>query len=208
MRYTRLRRQIESGTLIGTHGSPFLSSSPPTFEKRKRKGMSEEVKGEDESEEEIGGLKLENGGRGKRDVKGEKDRMVKEEEVSDFESSGSESEEWDSEDEVPLAKLRKAKLRGVPALQTLPTQLADGQRNIAPREPAGGYQGTVSGAAVPRLVPGGEGSVWEGMIPVGGVGVDSAFHGYGGWGNGFQGSNVGGLDQGLQIASGKPRKSV
>lgn len=169
--------------------------------------MGGEGKGEDESEEEIGGLKAESGGGGKNEVKGEKDRKVKEEEASEFESSGSGSEEWDSEDEVPLAKLRKAKLGGVPELQTLPTQLANGPRNVGGYGPAGGYRSTVSGAAVPRFVPGGEGRVWEGMIPVGGVGVDSAFHGYGDWGDEFQHS-VGGWDQNVLATNGKPRKSI
>lgn len=39
MRYTRLRRQIENGTLIGTHGTPFQRSPEKTydpFKKRKR----------------------------------------------------------------------------------------------------------------------------------------------------------------------------
>ncbi|PMD16573.1 hypothetical protein NA56DRAFT_649437, partial [Hyaloscypha hepaticicola] len=60
MRYTRLRRQIESGTLIGTHGTPFLSSSAdnpstsPTSNKRKRLGGSSGKDEEDESEADIG----------------------------------------------------------------------------------------------------------------------------------------------------------
>jgi hypothetical protein len=51
MRYTRLRRQIESGTLIGTHGTPFSSntapsssSSAPTTETIKKRKRSPAVK--------------------------------------------------------------------------------------------------------------------------------------------------------------------
>lgn len=37
MRYTRLRRAIESGTLIGTHGTPFQGGADKTAEARKKR---------------------------------------------------------------------------------------------------------------------------------------------------------------------------
>ena len=40
MRYTRLRRAIESGTLIGTHGTPFQGGAEKSLEvRKKRKGL-------------------------------------------------------------------------------------------------------------------------------------------------------------------------
>lgn len=36
MRYTRLRRQIEGGTLFGTHGTPFAEKMPSEMRKRAR----------------------------------------------------------------------------------------------------------------------------------------------------------------------------
>jgi len=42
MRYTRLRRQIENGTLIGTHGIPFQRGADKAIETpRKRKRLFE-----------------------------------------------------------------------------------------------------------------------------------------------------------------------
>lgn len=43
MRYTRLRRAIESGTLIGTHGTPFQGGADKIAEgRKKRKKISDE----------------------------------------------------------------------------------------------------------------------------------------------------------------------
>ena len=47
MRYTRLRRAIEGGTLIGTHGTPFQGGQEKVAEgdrKRKKPWLSDEVK--------------------------------------------------------------------------------------------------------------------------------------------------------------------
>lgn len=131
MRYTRLRRQIESGTLIGTHGTPFTGSADKIFEastKRKRAGgvnkSSEDARQDEELVErksrgrdskrsgvddgkENGtetGRKMARGKGGGKD----KEVQVKEEQESDFSSTSSDFE--DSEDEIPLAKLRKARL--------------------------------------------------------------------------------------------------
>src|SRR5277367_1277587 len=49
MRYTRLRRQIEGGTLIGTHGTPFsgvAEKMSPEVRKRKRDSQPETGDGE------------------------------------------------------------------------------------------------------------------------------------------------------------------
>jgi hypothetical protein len=171
------------------------------------KGKGREEGDESESEAEIGAVKAESGGKMK--VKGEKDRKVKEEEGSDVESSSGESgsEAWGSEDELPLAKLRKPKLGLVPPQQTLPTrQLGEDMRKVGAYGGAGGYEGAISGVASQGFMPGREMSVWEGMIPVGRVGIDSSFTVYGGWGHGFQ-SGIG-WDQSLLATNGKPRKSV
>jgi hypothetical protein len=217
MRYTRLRRQIESGTLIGTHGTPFLSSSPHPEKQGKRKRV-DGAKGEEESEEEIGV---------KRELwkKEGKESKVKEETGSEFESSGSESEGWDSDDEVPLAKLRKAKLGLSSGAATRAYALSNGavqgpggvsqpqivqlQGMVGCGVTAGSsaFQSMLSVAAVPRCAPTVEGREWEGMIPVGNVGIDPSYAAYDGWGSGFQ-SGIGSWNQGLQATSGKPRKSV
>ena len=110
MRYTRLRRQIESGTLIGTHGTPFPSDkvvekNAEAGRKRKRLGpgkpersdVDEDAVERDESKKHA-----------KR-----KSVIKKEVEGSDgFESSGeSDSDFGDSEDEMPLAKLMKSRAK-------------------------------------------------------------------------------------------------
>jgi hypothetical protein len=128
MRYTRLRRQIESGTLIGTHGTPFSGSADKIYEastKRKRPNSSVK-KSDDETEDEEPqppnrkAKKSGNYEKGKRKRGGveaggentEKGKggevKVKEEGESEFESDDSSFE--DAEDEMPLAKLRKARL--------------------------------------------------------------------------------------------------
>lgn len=121
MRYTRLRRQIESGTLIGTHGTPFTGSADKIFEastKRKRGGgvkkSPENDDDETEDEESTDRKKIKRTGKkrdeGKRVGKGNGEHgvKVKEEQESVFESDESSFE--DSEDEMPLAKLRKSRL--------------------------------------------------------------------------------------------------
>jgi hypothetical protein len=121
MRYTRLRRQIESGTLIGTHGTPFPSDK--VVEKnaeagRKRKRLSPS-KG-------TGGDADEEGQNKPASKKGTQRKSVVKKEGSSsdgFESSGdSESDFGDSEDEMPLAKLMKSRGK---APDTLPSQTAE-----------------------------------------------------------------------------------
>jgi hypothetical protein len=116
MRYTRLRRQIESGTLIGTHGTPFPSEkvaekNAEAGRKRKRvspgKGSGGDSQGDTPDTDET-----------KKRAK--HTSVIKKEggEGEEFESSGdSESEFVDSEDEMPLAKLMKSRTRasgGIP----------------------------------------------------------------------------------------------
>jgi hypothetical protein len=226
MRYTRLRRQIESGTLIGTHGTPFLSSSADnpsaSSNKRKRLGGSSGRDDDDESEGDIG-LKNE------KSLKSEKEGKEHKIKIEDGESgweSGSEttgSEGWDSEDEIPLAKLRKARVSHPPpppapasitpissfTQHTIPANQAerqemlrnrDGVMYVSGKRGVGGQQ-TMHGASVPRYIPPSEGRAWAGMIPVGNAGLHSGL-GYRAYlGNGFAG--VGTWEQG-----GKPRKSV
>jgi hypothetical protein len=124
MRYTRLRRQIESGTLIGTHGTPFSGSADKIHEastKRKRgTNIKKSSDGDTEDDEplqrkgKVRGGANGKGEAGRRVNGGDKGRgkeklvKVKEEQESDFSSTSSDFE--DSEDEMPLAKLRKARL--------------------------------------------------------------------------------------------------
>lgn len=159
MRYTRLRRQIESGTLIGTHGTPFASSAASEkIAKRKRsceKENKKTVKAPEEKEKDDGDdVDAEGemddevvGGSGVM-LREETETKVKKEEESDgFRSEGhfedGESDDtvsWSSEDEVPLAKLRKVK-RGIPpALTQTQSQSSDA-----------GFRAEREGAPVPEV---------------------------------------------------------
>jgi hypothetical protein len=128
MRYTRLRRQIESGTLIGTHGTPFPSDKvveKNAEAKRKRKRLSPGDGTRNDADEE--GLEEdESKNRAKR-----KSVIKKEGDGSDrFETSeDSESEFADSEDEMPLAKLMKLRGKasdGLPKQRTEHVNIMDG----------------------------------------------------------------------------------
>jgi hypothetical protein len=99
MRYTRLRRQIETGTLIGTHGTPFQGGAEKIAEaqrKRRRSAGSSPLKGESGTTEpgDLAKNKILKAAGAKKDRNGES-----------MESVGT------SEDDVPLmerAKSRKA----------------------------------------------------------------------------------------------------
>jgi hypothetical protein len=113
MRYTRLRRQIESGTLIGTHGAPFTSATTvekiaEAGKKRKRTSSPSSVAKKYVVDKEKIDKKEIPTEQGKKVVVDTNFPMVKKEqrEGSTFDSSESD----DSEDEIPLAKLRKAKV--------------------------------------------------------------------------------------------------
>ncbi|KAE9371662.1 hypothetical protein N431DRAFT_559128 [Stipitochalara longipes BDJ] len=213
MRYTRLRRQIESGTLIGTHGTPFLSSpsssispnsptSPtsltfvnanhPEKQKKRKRGSGEEG-GE-------GLVKIDGEGNGGGCVvrEEEKEGKIK---VEDGESDGFESgsDGWDSEDEVPLAKLRKGQL-SASVQQTLSHAATSGSYGYDNGSATGsGSERTYEGAQIRSYVPASESRAWTGMIPVGNSGIQQGYPAY--WGNGFSG--VGAWEH-----NEKPRKSV
>ncbi|KFY52314.1 hypothetical protein V497_08556 [Pseudogymnoascus sp. VKM F-4516 (FW-969)] len=85
MRYTRLRRQIESGTLIGTHGTPFQKGGGEGRGKRKRDGGT----GDDEE-----GVM----GQVEREVKTENKDSV------DGDEADAVEERVSSDDDTPLAK--------------------------------------------------------------------------------------------------------
>lgn len=132
MRYTRLRRQIESGTLIGTHGTPFPSDkvvekNAEAGRKRKRLSPGKDVK--NEASEDMGGRKKNTKSKSiiKKEGKGS----------GEFESSGeSESDFEDSEDEMPLAKLMKSRMKPSDALPNRMAErgnLADGAEAPGPR---------------------------------------------------------------------------
>ena len=103
MRYTRLRRQIESGTLIGTHGTPFAGGAEKNAEalkKRQRSVLPTEKPTErkaNEDDEEMPGKGFRRGF-----------NLVKNEDSSEYETDAEDS--GDCEDEIPLAKLRRAKM--------------------------------------------------------------------------------------------------
>jgi hypothetical protein len=128
MRYTRLRRQIESGTLIGTHGTPFPSDKvveKNAEAKRKRKRLSPGNDTRNDADEE-GLQEDESKNRAKR-----RSVIKKEGDGSDrFETSeDSESEFADSEDEMPLAKLMKLRGKasdGLPKQRTEHVNIMDG----------------------------------------------------------------------------------
>jgi hypothetical protein len=97
MRYTRLRRQIEGGTLIGTHGTPFAEKIPSKMRKRTR-----------DSQAEVG----EEGQPAVFAKTSSPDRKIKSEpeEFSDrYETDFSEGN--NSEDEMPLAKRRQDRVK-------------------------------------------------------------------------------------------------
>ena len=103
MRYTRLRRQIESGTLIGTHGTPFAGGAEKNakaLKKRRRSGLPIEKpikRKANEDDEEMLGKGFKRGF-----------NLVKNEYSSEYETDAEDS--GDCEDEIPLAKLRRAKM--------------------------------------------------------------------------------------------------
>ncbi|TAQ85451.1 hypothetical protein B7494_g6230 [Chlorociboria aeruginascens] len=96
MRYTRLRRQIESGTLIGTHGTPFTGGAEKIAEalKKRKRSSGQEGHKNDDDEDDIPIPKERKPGK----------NVIKDEDSDEFETDGSE-ESGDSEDEMPLAKL-------------------------------------------------------------------------------------------------------
>ena len=95
MRYTRLRRQIEGGTLIGTHGTPFSGlAEKMSPEARKRKRDSQPETGEGEPP----------GVFAKTTSPDQKIKSEPEDFSERYETDSSEGE--DSEDEMPLAKRR------------------------------------------------------------------------------------------------------
>ncbi|CZR63180.1 uncharacterized protein PAC_13077 [Phialocephala subalpina] len=105
MRYTRLRRQIESGTLIGTHGTPFASPAVPEEDKKVR-GEAKKRKRTIKREEGVTQF----------DNYDEEDKKIKNEESSGYESDSSvESGTEESEDEMPLAKLSKKHMATSPS---------------------------------------------------------------------------------------------
>ncbi|KFX92360.1 hypothetical protein O988_07306 [Pseudogymnoascus sp. VKM F-3808] len=109
MRYTRLRRQIESGTLIGTHGTPFQKGGGEGRGKRKRGATGG---GELDDEEGVMG----------REVKAENKSSV------DGDDGDAVEERVSSDDETPLAK----RTTRIPPLATV-GRVLEGARYLTPR---------------------------------------------------------------------------
>lgn len=104
MRYTRLRRAIESGTLTGTHGTPFQGGQEKPADatkKRRRSSLSEEVKAQKGTwnEDDFAVIRTRSGSRIGRAINS------KEEYMENLES------DEDSDDELPLVKRRASVLK-------------------------------------------------------------------------------------------------
>ncbi|KAH0547768.1 hypothetical protein FGG08_000025 [Glutinoglossum americanum] len=125
MRYTRLRRHIVDGTLIGTHGTPFHGGPDriaQTYGKRKKDPSGSSMKKEEESP---GFRQTRSGGRIERPLKSEV-------ETSDEYETDSDNEQ----DEMPLAKRRitgnargqiKAEKDFAPSAEKLPAHVSAAQ---------------------------------------------------------------------------------
>ena len=86
MRYTRLRRAIENGTLIGTHGTPFQGSADKNIEaQRKRKRLVRD--GRDDEGDVVQAVPTRSGGRSKEQ------EMVKDESADDYETEPSKEDD-------------------------------------------------------------------------------------------------------------------
>lgn len=143
MRYTRLRRQIESGTLIGTHGTPFAATS--SSEKKRKRSLAHAKKAapkdKPETDSSVGAVE-EVDGRTRLEAEKETETKVKKESDSDgyggdgdtTEGESDETDEWSSEDEIPLAKLRKARSKTTtrPQMSPVPSTIDRAERKGAP----------------------------------------------------------------------------
>lgn len=109
MRYTRLRRHILDGTLIGTHGTPFLQEKEK--KRAKRDGGSEDIK-QDSGDDDADGL----GVLQTRSGRGIKRRALSDEgenweEMEAAQEKEQERDEESDEDDIPLAKRRRRSKR-------------------------------------------------------------------------------------------------
>lgn len=143
MRYTRLRRQIESGTLIGTHGTPFAATTLSEKKRKRSHTHAKKAASEDKAEMDTGaGAGEEVGQREKLEIEKESEKKVKKESDSDgyggdgdtTEGESDETDEWSSEDEIPLAKLRKARSKTTtrPQASPVPSSIDRTEREGAP----------------------------------------------------------------------------
>ena len=202
MRYTRLRRQIESGTLIGTHGTPFTGPADKICHasaKRKHVAAEERNICEDDTEDEepvdVCGkrkktskdgrrsgfangknkrnvvepstemMKGEGGGNEIREMKAnikDKEVIIKAEQ-DDKGFSSTDSDVEDSEGEIPLAKLRKARLGILPPFKSVAQGQPFSKPSMSPYSSqmvspvTGGSQSSshpVGGEGVPRSMSG------------------------------------------------------
>ncbi|KAI9875125.1 MAG: hypothetical protein M1830_008854 [Pleopsidium flavum] len=99
MRYTRLRRAIESGTLIGTHGTPFQGSADKIIEaQKKRKRLLRNARLQEE--DVLGPIQTRSGSRIDRKAK-----------MEDDSTDGYDTDFSTEDDETPLAKKRAVVLK-------------------------------------------------------------------------------------------------
>ncbi|TKA61962.1 hypothetical protein B0A49_11309, partial [Cryomyces minteri] len=108
MRFARLKAAIEGGTLIGTHGKPFVADSvPKRVRKRKTAGKEGLETGADAEDDE-------EPGRWKPELrKREGGAKIKAEMADDGVKGESDVSAWESGSDVPLAKKRRRAERKV-----------------------------------------------------------------------------------------------
>ena len=127
MRYTRLRRTIESGTLIGTHGTPFQGGSEKnvqTQKKRKAIDMTKEDVGGEEAQyaDEAGVTDVAEEIRTRPRRSQQKTNMRLDEDVVEYDSENGSDAEYEDESTVKSRKKRRrtglGKMEGHSALLT------------------------------------------------------------------------------------------
>ena len=112
MRYTRLRRAIESGSLIGTHGTPFQGGSEKNAQaqnKRKATDMTIEDVGGDEEQavDEAGVTVVAEKSRTRPRRSQQKTKMRLDEDVVEEDSEDGSDAEYEDESTVQSRKKRR-----------------------------------------------------------------------------------------------------
>lgn len=127
MRYTRLRRAIESGTLIGTHGTPFQGGSEKNIQAQKKPKATdmtdEDVGGEEEqATDEAGVIDVAEEIRARPRRSQQKTNMRLDEDVVEEDSEDGSDAEYEDESTVKNRKKRRrmglGKMAGHSALLT------------------------------------------------------------------------------------------
>ncbi|KAL2356812.1 hypothetical protein BJ546DRAFT_534422 [Cryomyces antarcticus] len=108
MRFARLKAAIEGGTLIGTHGKPFVADSVPKRVRKRKTAGKEGSKGKEGLETGADAEDDEEPGRWKPELrKRERGAKIKGETADDGVKGESDVSAWESGSDVPLAKKRR-----------------------------------------------------------------------------------------------------